>query len=336
MSIPAETPAAVTISPSSTKRSSGAELDRRVEPPAARRTRSSRSSRAAFRSSPAAARTRAPVQTLVTSAPALRLRTDPVECRLVAGEVPRSRPPGTRRTSDRRRCLPRVVGEHAKPLRARDGWSSGRDREDLDPVVRPLRAQAASTSHGPAQSSSSAPSKRKIPIRVRRRAPRRPRGVDRGSRLWSSPRSSSRGSAASDSSANTRSKSAVDAVPHRAAGAALAPGLRDQTALEQRRDGRIGRNASDPGDLRTRDRAEVGDDRKRSRAPPARARARPDGRTGARTPRRPHSRRGTRSPRRRARARSRCVPRDSAHRGARGPSRRVRRRRRSPRRSRRP
>ena len=73
--------------------------------------------------------------------------------------------------------------------------------------------------------------------------------------------SSSRGSAASDSSPKTRSNSERHPVAHGAAGPALAPGLGDQAALDERRDGRVGGNAADARDLGPRHRAEVGDDR---------------------------------------------------------------------------
>ena len=101
-------------------------------------------------------------------------------------------------------------------------------------------------------------------------------------------------------------------VADRAARRRLASGLGDRARAREAGDGRVGGDAADPRDLGPRARAEVARRSRASRAPPARARARPAARTAARTPRPPRARRGRRSRRRRARARSRCAPRGSA------------------------
>ena len=52
-------------------------------------------------------------------------------------------------------------------------------------------------------------------------------------------------------------------VADRPAGAVVPARFRDQAALEQAGDGRVGGDAADPGDLGPAARAEVGDDRER-------------------------------------------------------------------------
>ena len=117
---------------------------------------------------------------------------------------------------------------------------------------------------------------------------------------------------------------------------AVAAGLGDQAALDEARDGRVGGDAADAGDLGARHRAEVGDDRQgleRRLGEPALHRA---ARRGARTRRRPRAPRGRRSRRRRAPGRLRCGPRGSGRRSARARSRRAPAPPRSRRRARRP
>src|SRR5262245_23145762 len=52
-------------------------------------------------------------------------------------------------------------------------------------------------------------------------------------------------------------------VPHGAAGRGLTPGFRDEAALDEARDGRVGGDAADPCDVGAGARAEVRDDRER-------------------------------------------------------------------------
>ena len=88
----------------------------------------------------------------------------------------------------------------------------------------------------------------------------------------SAPTSSSRGSSASDWSPNTRSKSGV--VAYRTAPKSRSrPDSDEQAALDEPRDGRVGADAADPGDLGPRARAEVGDDRERLERAPERPRS---------------------------------------------------------------
>ena len=107
--------------------------------------------------------------------------------------------------------------------------------------------------------------------------------------------SSRRGSAASDSSPKTRSKSAVT----RYRTAPPGPPSRPASAISPRSTSEAtAESAATPrmrGDLGTRDRARCTQRSPTSREPPATGHARPAARRGARTPRRPRGRRRTRS-----------------------------------------
>ena len=63
--------------------------------------------------------------------------------------------------------------------------------------------------------------------------------------------------------ARRRARTAASSGSGSRPGAVVAAGLGDQAALGEAGDGRVGRDAADPRDLRPRDRAEVGDDRER-------------------------------------------------------------------------
>ena len=138
MSIPAETPAAVTTSPESTNRSSG----RTSSVGSSSASRSSAPHHVVAgrsRSRPAAAKTRAPGAHARHERPAVTEPAQPVEGHRVGEVASRADAARVHEHVERRRALPRVVGQHPHPLRARDRLRRSRNREHLDAVVGPLR-----------------------------------------------------------------------------------------------------------------------------------------------------------------------------------------------------
>ena len=248
MSIPAETPAAVTISPLSTNRSSGrtsivgSELGEPVEAPPPGRRRAVAQEACGGEHERAGADARH--QRAVLPKPA-----QAVEHLLVGELAARPEAAGVDEDVDRGRGLPRVVGQDAHALRARHRSAVVATVKTSTPSSGHCVAHAASTSHGPAKSSSSAPSKsataivsrcsqlaprprrgrlqgsapaagggserresaRRIPAREQDQEARASATASSRSRIASvsPPRSSRRGSSASVSSPKTRSKSGV-------------------------------------------------------------------------------------------------------------------------------
>src|SRR5437763_616302 len=165
MSIPAETPAAVITAPVSTKRSSG-------------RTSISRPSVGSSSSdcqwvvaglpssSPAAASTSEPVQTLATTVPPPASPRTQSSTASSFSSVRVPRPPGYTSTSKGGAVSHVSSGSTRRPFAHLTTPSERASVKTRTPSSGHCSAQAASTSQGPAQSSSSAPSKSATPIVV--------------------------------------------------------------------------------------------------------------------------------------------------------------------------
>ncbi len=160
-SIPAETPEEVMTSPSSTKRSSpSTRIEASVAASGSRSLQWDVAGRPA--SSPAAPSTTEPLQTLTSSGTRARWSRSHLRCSASCCSAS-VRPPGWTRTSSGGASAVEPLGTAVIPFPQRTGPPSRVSRCTRQPSCGWRPHQAASTSHGPAKSSSSTPSNSRIP-----------------------------------------------------------------------------------------------------------------------------------------------------------------------------